>query len=281
MTTSTATRARRNASNASTAPASSRPIVILKGKGKAERELAYLKIAPLSFVENASRADTIRNLRVALGNAPSPVELQAAKDEWCIGRIACRLPDSEFPKDCTSSADKIEHARKLVFDYALPTKQGGKALPKGKIGRRTEVQDKAIRAANQAWSMIAAELGLGKAKTQAETDKAKKAKRATNANPVRGKGKADTQSVLVSAPAHKELAGKPATPVSSDDYVRYMTSAISTLVQYDAKYARKRPTTHGQFAEMLLALKQEANRAANAYEERKAAVDALRAEREK
>ena len=270
MTTSTATR-----------PASSRPIVSLKGKGKAARELAYLKIAPLSFVENASRAETISNLRAALGNAPSPVETQAAKDEWCIGRIACRLPDGEFPKGCTSSADKLEHARVLVFDYALPAKQAGKAMPKGKTGRRTEVQDKAIRAANQAWSMIAAELGLGKAQTQSEVDKAKKAKRATNANPVRGKGKAATQSVLVSAPTHEDLAGKPATPVSSDDYVRHITSTISTLVQYDAKHARKRPTTHGQFAEMLLALKQEANRAANAYEERKAAVDALRAEREK
>jgi hypothetical protein len=277
MTTSTTTRARSNA-----APASTRPIVALKGKGKAARELAYLKIAPLSFVENISRADTISNLRIALGNAPSPVETQAAKDEWCIGRIACRLPDSEFPKGCTSSADKLEHARKLVFDYALPAKQGGKALPKGKIGRRTEVQDKAIRAANQAWSMIAAELGLGKAQTQSEADKKKSAKRATNANPVRGKGKADAQgSQLVSAPTHEELASKPAMPVSSDDYVRHVTSVISTLVQYDAKHARKRPTTHGQFAEMLLALKQEANRAANAYEERKAAVDALRAEREK
>lgn len=280
MTTSTTTRARSNADKS--APASTRPIVNLKGKGKAARELAYLKIAPLSFVENASRAETISNLRAALGNAPSPVETQAAKDEWCIGRIACRLPDSEFPKGCTSSADKLEHARVLVFDYALPAKQAGKAMPKGKTGRRTEVQDKAIRAANQAWSMIAAELGLGKAQTQSEADKKKSAKRATNANPVRGKGKAGPQGAqLVSAPTHEELASKPATPVSSDDYVRYMTSAISTLVQYDAKYARKRPTTHGQFAEMLLALKQEANRAANTYEERKAAVDALRAEREK
>ncbi|HQA11965.1 hypothetical protein [Zoogloea sp.] len=272
MTASTATR-----------PASTRPIVNLKGKGKAARELAYLKIALLSFVENASRAETISNLRAALGNAPSPVELQAAKDEWCIGRIACRLPDSEFPKDCTTlAADKLEHARKLVFDYALPAKQGGKALPKGKTGRRTEVQDKAIRAANQAWSMIAAELGLGKAQTQSEADKKKSAKRATNANPVRGKGKAGSQGAqLVSAPTHEELASKPAAPVSSDDYVRHITSTISTLVQYDAKHARKRPTTHGQFAEMLLALKQEANKAANAYEERKAAIDALRAEREK
>ena len=67
MTTSTTTRARSNADKS--APASSRPIVSLKGKGKAARELAYLKIAPLSFVENASRADTISNLRIALGNA--------------------------------------------------------------------------------------------------------------------------------------------------------------------------------------------------------------------
>ena len=213
MTTSTTTRARSNTNKS--APASTRPIVSLKGKGKAARELAYLKIAPLSFVENASRAETISNLRAALGNAPSPVELQAAKDEWCIGRIACRLPDGEFPKGCTSSADKLEHARVLVFDYALPAKQGGKAMPKGKTGRRTEVQDKAIRAANQAWSMIAAELGLGKAQTQSEADKKKSAKRATNANPVRGKGKAGPQGAqLVSAPTHEELASKPATPVS-------------------------------------------------------------------
>ena len=254
-------------------------IIDLKGKGKAAREMAYIQIAPLSFVENISRVKSIANLRTALGTSPSPDELKAAQDEWTIGRVASRLPASEFPKGCTNNADKLEHARKLVLQYAAPAKSAKAKLRAGKIGYRSESQHKAIRAADEAWSMIKAEIGLGTAKTQKEKDAQKKT-RATNANPVRGAGKGDAKPSPESVPTHAELV-KPTAPVSSDDYVRHMTTQLGMLVAYDQKHARKRPTTHGKFAELLLALKQEANAAANAYEVRKAEAEAKAAERSK
>lgn len=253
--------------------------ISLKGRDKAERERAYANIAPLSYVENISRAESVANLRKALGSAPSPDELKAAQIEWTIGRVASRLPASELPKDCMASNDKLQHVRKLVLQYAAPAKSAKAKLRAGKIGYRTEGQHKAIRAADEAWSMIKAEIGLGTAKTQKEKDVQKRT-RATNANPVRGAGKADTKPSPESVPTHAELV-KPTAPVTSDDYVRHMTTQLGQLVAYDQKHARKRPTTHGNFAELLLALKQEANAAANAYEVRKAEADAKAAARDK
>ena len=253
--------------------------ISLKGRGKAERERAYANIAPLSFVENISRAESVANLRKALGTAPSVDELKAAQIEWTIGRVASRLPASELPKDCTASNAKLQHVRKLVLQYAAPAKSAKAKLRAGKIGYRSEGQHKAIRAADEAWSMIKAEIGLGTAKTQKEKDVQKKT-RATNANPVRGASKGDAKPSPESVPTHAELV-KPAAPVSSDDYVRHMSSQLAALVAYDQKHARKRPTTHGKFAELLMALKQETNAAANAYEVRKAEAEAKAAERSK
>lgn len=138
-------------------------IVHLKGRGKAVRQQAYLRIAPLSFVEAQSRGESIANLRTALGAAPSEDELKAAQREWTIGRVASRLPAAEYPTGMDSSADKLEFVRKLVLYYIAPVAEGskGRKLRKGELGRRSPVQHKAIRAADEAWSLVKAELGLG------------------------------------------------------------------------------------------------------------------------
>lgn len=242
----------------------------ITGKGKTARVMAFCSISALSFIESQSRSDSIANLKVALGTAPSTDLLAMAQQEWTIGRVADRLPVSEYPKGADENT-RLEFARKLVTLFIAPAAEGAKArkLPKGKTGRRTVVQHKVCRAADEAWSQVKAELGLGGAQTQTERKSAAKAKRSTNANPVRGDGKGDAKGAT--KPEHKELV-QPTAPVTSDDYVQHMQTQLSSLMGYDQRNAKKRPTTHGEFAELLGKLRQVANAAANKYEERKAAA---------
>ena len=239
------------------------PVITLKGRGKQAREMAYMRIAPLSFIENISRVESIANLHAALGAHPSEAEVKTAQSEWIIGRVASRLPAGEFPRGTKDDSDKLEFARDLVLHYAAPPQAGkqARALRTGQKGRRNVVQQRVVRAAEEAWSLVKAEIGLGKAMTQKQRNDSK---RSTNANPKRGDGKGKVK------PNHAELV----TPniVSSDDYVQHMQTQLAALVAFDKKYATKRPTTHGAFAEALLALKQLANKAANDYEVRKAAA---------
>jgi hypothetical protein len=242
------------------------PIITLKGRGKQAREIAYIQIAPLSFVEHLSRADSISNLQAALGRSPTEAEVKAAQTEYTIGAVASRLPAGEFPKGMNPDDDsaKLEFARALVCSYAAPPQPGKKAreLRKGQLGRRSVMQQRVVRAADERWSLIKAELGLGNARTMAE--KNAKAKRATNANPKRGDGKADSATLM-------QLA-TPAAPVSSVDYVQHMQTQIAALVAYDKKHAAKRPTTHGEFSEALIALGKIGNAAANTFQARQDAA---------
>lgn len=215
------------------------PIIALKGKGKAQREAAYMKIAPLSFVEALSRDESIANLRAALTAAPSADEVTAARTEWIIGRVASRLPASEFPKDAKDNSAKLEHARDLVTSYAAPAQDGKAArkLRKGQKGRRSVAQHKVVRAAEEAWSQVKAELGLGQAQTQAERNKAK----ATRAPAMAGtteRGKAGA------APAHAELV-QPSKALSEDEACAYIMTQATALLAYANKNAKVIPTDFG------------------------------------
>jgi hypothetical protein len=204
-------------------------------------------------------------MRAVLGNSPSEGEVKLAKTEWIIGRVASRLPATARPKTCTDDATTLEFSRQLVTLYAAPPKEGvkPKALRKGQLGRRTATQHKVVRAAEEAASVFLAELKLSNAKTNGERDAAK----ATRAPSMAGSGKGQS-----AAPTEAEIAAKP-QPVTSDDYVQHMQTQLSALCAFDAKHAKKRPTTHGAFAEALLALKQVANKAANEYAVRKATAE--------
>lgn len=237
------------------------PVITLKGKGKAAREVAYMQIAPLSFIENASRVDTIENLRKALGNAPTEAETKTAQTEWTIGRVASRLPNSELPSGTKSDEDRLDFARKLVMHYAAPAQEGKTArkLRAGQLGRRSALQHKVCRAADEAWSQVKAELGLGQAQTQAERNKAK---RSTNGNPVRGDGKGAAK------PEHSELV-KPAAALTADDAVSYVTTQAATLLAFANKNAKLLPTDFGM---AIQAFKSAINKAANEHEVRKASA---------
>lgn len=215
--------------------------IVIKGRGKAEREAAFHRIAPFAFVETESRDASIANLRQALGATPSEDEARIAREEWIIGRVAARLPASDVPNLKTEGA-RLNFARDLVLRYAQPVSEGAKAtkLRAGKIGRRTPTQHKIVRAAEEAWSLVKAELGLGAAQTLAERNKAK---RATNANPVRGAGKADGKAdgkagrpSKDATPTHAQLV-TPAKPVTADEAHTCIMSQASTLLAYANKHA--------------------------------------------
>lgn len=237
------------------------PVISLKGRGKAQREMAYMQIAPLSFIENISRVDSIANLRAALGASPSEAETKTAQTEWSIGRVASRLPAGEFPKGCTDDMARLDFARDLVLHYAAPAQEGKAArkLRAGQKGRRNVVQHKVCRAADEAWSQVKAELGLGAAQTQGERNKAK---RSTNANPKRGDGKGK-------APSHSELVKGTERMNNEADVCQYVESISSTLLAFANKNAKHMPTDYGTAVQ---AFRSAIVKAANERELRKAAA---------
>ena len=243
------------------------PVIVLKGKGKAARELAYMQIAPYAMIETMSRADMIANLKAALGTNPTEVELKTAQSETTIGRVAARLPVSELPKGCTDEAQRLEYARDIVLHYAAPAQEGKQArkLRAGQKGRRSINQHKIVRAADEAWSLIKAELGLGTAQTlKARND----AKRSTNANAVRGDGKGKGKVAPAPAPAHAELV-KPAAKMTSDEKHAYVVSQASTLLAFGNKNAA---TLDSAFGEAIQAFKRAIDKAASERELLKASV---------
>lgn len=238
-------------------------LVSVSGKGKTQREMAFMKIAPLSFVETLSRNDTIDNLRVALGAAPTEDQTSIARREHVIGRVAARLPAGEFPKAKLESAEKLEFARDLVCSYAAPPKEGTtpRKLRAGQKGRRSAIQHKVIRAAEEACSLVFAELGLGAARTQAE----KNAKQQRNAAPSMPGAKAGTKGQPSKAdsakPTHSELVKAPA-PVTPEDAVQHVVTQAASLLAYANKNAKLLPLG---FSEAVLAFKTMVNDAANEH----------------
>lgn len=218
--------------------------IALKGAGKAKREHAFLNIAPLSFVEATSRTETIANLRVALGTKPSADDLKVARSEWVIGRVASRLPAAELPKALADNAARIAFARELVELYAAPAKDGvaARKLRTGQKGRRTIVQQRVVRAAEEAWSQVNAELGYGSAQTQAERNASK---RAPAMQGTTARGKAATQAATqAAAPSHSVLV-KPEAPKSADDVCEHITMQAAALLAFANKHAALLPMDYG------------------------------------
>lgn len=206
------------------------PAIRFTGKGSEARLNAFDSIATLSFIEDGARSKTIAALQLVFGKSPTDAQIKAAAAEWVIGRVANRLMNAS-----RDAMGQLDHARNVVLHYAMPSTSAkpGKLKP-GQLGRRSEVEHKAVRAANEAWSMILAETGFGAAKTQKEKDKAK---RSTNTNPVRGSGKGAT-------PDHAELVKAPA-PVDADEACNFLLSQSSTLNAFVNKHAKKLPTAYG------------------------------------
>jgi hypothetical protein len=210
-----------------------------KGRNALVRNTALEGVATYAYAEGQSRADVVTRLKLALGNKPSADEVAAVARQYAIGRTAQKL-SADASMNGKTVAQMIERAALLITSYAAPLKDGVKAkkLRAGQLGRRSPVEHKAIRASEEAWSQLKADVvpALSNAQTQSERN-AKK--RSTNNNPVRGTGKAGTGLT------HSELVkpdGKPHTRESATQYVEAMAA---TLLAFSNKHAAVMPTTYG------------------------------------
>lgn len=235
---------------------------LFTGRGKQARETAMNNVASLSFHEAESRAALVASLDKALGSAPTEAQLAHAQQQTIAGRVASRLPLSDFPKDKRDEAGRIEFALLLLTRYAAPPAEGAKArkLRAGQLGRRTMVQHKAIRAADKHWCEIKAELGFSSAQTQKEnTAKKEKAKRAPHRN-----AKA-TDKAKSAAPTHSELVKAPAK-MTKPEVCAYVETQAAALLASANKLAALMPTDYGM--------------AISAFHKAIAAASAARRERE-
>lgn len=203
-----------------------------KGKGATLRTTALQGVASLAYTEGKTRAETITQLRLALGKAPSPVEVGAVQLEYMVGRVAFKVADT-----AKTIAEQIAFARQIITQYAAPAKDGAKAnkLRKGQIGRRTPAQHAAVRAAESAWSLLKADIGLSEAKGMAQK------KRAPS---MAGSGKGKKGGA---APTHGELIKSTATPPkNAKEACDMIMQLASSLLAYSNKHAALVPTAYGQ-----------------------------------
>jgi hypothetical protein len=213
-----------------------------KGKGKELRSAALAGVASLAYNEGASRAETITQLRLALGNKPTADEVDACKLQYVVGRVAHRIGSDPQCKGKTV-AELLAFALQLVTQYAAPEKDGvaARKLRKGQIGRRTVAQHRAIRASEEAWSQVKAEAvpAVSTAKTQAQrnADKRKPAPQMAGSR----KGKADA------TPTHSALTAATTAPKSQADAVEHVGNMLASLLAYCNKNAGKVPTNVGSF----------------------------------
>ena len=223
-------------------PAKLAPLANVKGKGAAARLAAYEAIAPKAYVDGMSRAELIGTINAALGMerergmAPTEEQLESAKREYVIGRAAQRLADGEYPKANMAGGDKLHFMRQLVTQYAAPTPDGkkAKALRSGQVGRRSIAQHKAIRAAEEAWSLIKAETGYGQAMTQSARNASK-----SDASKARG-----TKAPGTATPNTTQLA-TPAKALTADEACQHVASQLATLQLFCNKNAKLIPAGLG------------------------------------
>ncbi len=240
----------------------------IKGVNADARKSAYWSIAPNAHAEGVSRATGLTNFRAALGTMPKgydiakplttpahtafTVTLNASKVEWLAGRACSRMPAGEFPKDCEETIARIDHVRALILNYASPE---AKSI-KGKAGKRSVIQHKVIRAAEQALSVFLAELNLSTAAKQSETDKKKRSTRKSAA-----RGNPPSHSALVAADK----------PLTADDAHAFLDRQALMLADYCAKNAAKISTDYGSAFKRLVTDLAAAGKARDA---RKAAKEA-------
>lgn len=225
-----------------------RGFIISKAKGFEARDRAFRDIQVHAFSEGVSRSALIAAIRKALGKAPTTQALEIAQREFVIGRVAARLPEGEYPKAGMDTVARLDHVRELVMHYAMPIKDGQRDTGlRGKKGRRSIAQHKAIRAAAEAWSQVKAEIApeQSNAKTQAQKNAQKAAAVKNGASAGSGRGKKGNATTPTPTLTHPELVKAPSemTPVEARAHV--VTQAAS-LLSFANKYAGQLPTDFGK-----------------------------------
>jgi hypothetical protein len=202
-------------------------VVILSGRNKATRTAAFGRIANAAIAEAQSRRDVVACINVALGKAPSALDVGAARDRYIIGSIAARLTGK-------SDGARILSAERIVYDLATPT---AKSLPKGLIGRRNDVEQRMYQAAKERFSQLVAETDYGRAcaakgdgaKTQAERNKAKRQPAMSGSKVVKA----------AELPSDK--------PMTAADCVDHVHSQIAVLNAFGNKHAKVMPLPMAAF----------------------------------
>ena len=261
-----------------TVPAAS---ITAKGaKGKAQT-VAFFEIAPAAFGIESGKAHFHAVLNRALPDDKARADkalVKLARQETIVGVAAMRMPAGEFPKNCTvgprATADqqadalqrRLNFCRLLVTSYAAPDVVN---LTAKQAGRRTDVQHRILRNAEQRASVYLAELGAG----NAQTDKATNSKRQTGGSQSqsdKGKGAGKGTDKPDNVPT-----GKAAT---REDALLFITQQARMLQDYANKNAKVLPTDAGTAVAQFL---KSINAANNAEQERKARAAAKAAEKEK
>lgn len=185
---------------------------------------AFNSIAALAFIEGNSRAAVISAVKVALGRAfkygvevPKATKagkaLSAVRTQYIAGRMASSLG---------FKADKIDEAIAII-GYANAAGTG--ELKKGQTARRTPVQERAYAAAREYWSKLLADLGIGKAKTTADKNKAARAPRMTTTTEAKEAPKVDNSA----------KTEKPKTKEQTAAHIEHMASTLLAYVNAHAK----------------------------------------------
>jgi hypothetical protein len=219
-------------------------IIALKGANKSAREMAFVKIAPLSLVESLSRAECVANLRMALGKAPNQLELSTARDEHIIGKVALKLAGKD-------NSDRLEKARDVVLHYATDK---AKKVAKSQKGRRTPDQQRAYQAGKEQFSQLLASLNLGSAQTPEQRNAGRTRKPAPAGSTKRAKaGQSEAPGKVVRM--DRELA------------CQHVVGQAAALLAFSNKYAKLLP---GDFGSAIQRFKADINAAMNAEQERNA-----------
>lgn len=232
-------------------------LVSFAGKTGLARATAFASIPHLASQDVKGRAALVAAIKATALAKPTPAVIAAIKTAVIAGRTAGKLDIAE------------DKALELVVSYVAPREaKGGKVkpLPAGKLGERSELQHRAIRSAEQAWSQLAAEAGIGTAKNEKEV---KKAKRAAHHNAKPDNAAKDGAAPKAAAPDHSQLV-TPASKMTADDACQYLNQQAATLLAFANKYAKVLPT---DFGTAVHAFKGDINKAMNA----KATRDAIAA----
>lgn len=248
----------------------------ITGAGKAKRQSAFIAIAPHAYGLEQTRTALVARIGEALGKTPDAALLDHVRREIVVGTVAAKLPAGELPRGCTDDSDRMTQARDYIVNYAAPPQEGAKPrkLRAGQKGRRTAIQHRIIRNAEEFASKLLAELGQA-GKTNAETNKAKR-------NPAPN-GKAGEQN----AKTAKKGATDTAKPTGADlvkapiktrgDALTHIVDQSAALLAFANKYAKLVPADMGT---AVNAFRTACLKAMNAEQERVARADAKAAAKE-
>ena len=135
----------------------------LAAQAIAKADDAFSRLGALVFAEGMSREATLICLADAYGTSPSREREDKVGLRYKAARMAQALDSNR------SIDEQIASCELLITSYTSPDV---KEVPDGKMGRRTDAQEKAYRAAAQWLSKARADIGFGRAvSTKAKNDK--------------------------------------------------------------------------------------------------------------